>query len=490
MSKYKCLRPAGMSDEDDGDDEDDYFFEEDIKECNYSSRNDSRKTENDFKDFDYVLSNEKRAHEDYMMKACISGDLNAIQNHLENAVYDINKPLHTGWTLLLYATSSVQVEIIEYLLALDADPNKDKEGFTPLMALCSSIKGTTERSLKCLEFLMQAKADANLTNKRRETALMYACMSQNAEFVAELIKHVNDINVCDSDGKTALSYAAISNKPDIIRILLEHNADISLVDKDFLSAKDIADKKGFAEISALLAKDEEEKPITCEVFDRRTWKDLLPDLYPRKKEVLDDYILNMLSGMDLESYKILFLGINLKTFLQLTEDEICDLGIDITVHRKQFLEGLEKFHLKKWNVGVLGSINDTNDINPIYNNIISLANAKEKIAVIGASFEYIKNNLMKAASENIHISPLETLKYEEELRETQKNLKSLKNEINRIRKLARKIDKEDDIGVPAIYIGPKKNKSNWTISLSITLMVGLYLCKTTYIQKLWNIYNT
>lgn len=43
-----------------------------------------------------------------------------------DAVYDINKPLHTGWTLLLYATSSVQVEIIEYLLALDADPNKDK----------------------------------------------------------------------------------------------------------------------------------------------------------------------------------------------------------------------------------------------------------------------------------------------------------------------------------------------------------------------------
>lgn len=26
-------------------------------------------------------------------------------------------------------------------------------------------------------------------------------MSQNAEFVAELIKHVNDINACDSDGK-------------------------------------------------------------------------------------------------------------------------------------------------------------------------------------------------------------------------------------------------------------------------------------------------
>ncbi|KAL6431446.1 hypothetical protein ACFW04_007215 [Cataglyphis niger] len=486
MSKYKCLRPAGMSDEDDSDDEDDYFFEEDIKERNYSS-NDSKKIESNFDD---LLSNEERAYDDYMIKVCLSGDLKAIQNHLET--YDINKPLYSGWTLLLYATSSAQQEIVEYLLALGADPNKSKEGFTPLMALCSSIQGKTERSLKCLDILMQAKADANLTNQRRETALMYACMSQNAEFVAKLIKHVNDINACDSDGKAALSYAAIANKPDIIRILLEYNADISLVDKDFLSAKDIADKKGFAEISALLTKDEEEKPITYEVFDRKTWRDLFPDLYPRRKEVLDDYVSSMLSGMDLESYKILFLGINLKTFLQLTEDEICDLGINITVHREQFLEGLEKFHLRKWNVGILGSINDKNNINScsIHDNIISLANVKENIAVIGASFEYIKNNLMKAASENIYISPSETLKYEEELKETQKNLKSLKNEINRIRKLARKIDKEDDIGVPAIYIGPKKNKSNWTIPLSITLMVGLYLCKTTYIQRLWNIYNT
>lgn len=31
---------------------------------------------------------------------------------------------------------------------------------------------------------------------------MYACKSQNAEVVAELIKHVKDINACDYDGRT------------------------------------------------------------------------------------------------------------------------------------------------------------------------------------------------------------------------------------------------------------------------------------------------
>lgn len=68
-----------------------------------------------------------------------------------------------------------------------------------------------------------------------------------------------------------------------------------------------------------------------------------------------------------------------------------------------------------------------------------MANAKEKIAVIGASFQYIKNNLTKAASENIYLSPLEVLKYEEELKETQKNLKNFKNEIICFKELARKV---------------------------------------------------
>lgn len=121
----------------------------------------------------------------------------------------------------------------------------------------------------------------------------------------------------------------------------------------------------------MLAQDEEEKPIVCEVFDRKTWKDLFSDLYPRRQEVLDDYVSSMLSGMNLENYKILFQGMNLKTFLQLTEDDIYHLGIDITVHREQFLEDLEKFHLKRWNLSSLGS---TDNLNPYvlysYNNIL------------------------------------------------------------------------------------------------------------------------
>lgn len=68
----------------------------------------------------------------------------------------------------------------------------------------------------------------------------------------------------------------------------------------------------------------------------------------------------MLYGMGLEQYGNLFQGMDIKTFLQLTEDDICRLGIDITVHRDQFLESLDKFHNKKWCLNSFGDIKKTN----------------------------------------------------------------------------------------------------------------------------------
>ncbi|XP_011869003.1 PREDICTED: ankyrin repeat, SAM and basic leucine zipper domain-containing protein 1 [Vollenhovia emeryi] len=488
MSKYN-LMPAGMSDDEDDDDDDDVFFPAEerkpaVKKTNYTSWKDSRKDEAKTVE----VHDEKSIVEDSLVKACTMGELKVIEEYLEQHDIDINKYLNTGWTLLLYATSSVDPEVTEYLLAHGANPNKHKDGFTPLMALCNSMKGTTKRSLKCLELLIQAKADANVTNKRRETALMYACRSHDAEFVIELIKYVQNIDACDSDGKTALIYATTANKPDNVRILLAHNANTSLADIYNSSAKEIAEIKGFTEILALLEGDEEDEEfISDEKSEITTWQDLFPNLYPRDKEALDYDVSVMLYGMGLEKYRCLFRGMDIKTFLQLSEDDLCRLGIDITVHRDQFLENLENFHSKKWRLDTFGNIRKIMSYT-IYNGVLSLSNARKQIGVISSSFQYIKNNLLKAASENIVLSPVKRKEYEKELRKTQKTLKLLKNEIVQLKKLAQEIDKKDNIGVPATWISPK-SKSGWTMTISITLMVGLYFCKRMYFERLWNMYN-
>lgn len=100
---------------------------------------------------------------------------------------------------------------------------------------------------------------------------------------------------------------------------------------------------------------EEEISTFCPESQINTWKDLFPDLYPREK-VLDYDISALLYGMGLEKYDVKFQGMDLKTFLQLTEEDLSRIGIDITVHRKQFLDNLEKFHNKKWHTNTLGIV--------------------------------------------------------------------------------------------------------------------------------------
>ena len=105
--------------------------------------------------------------------------------------------------------------------------------------------------------------------------------------------------------------------------------------------------------------DEEKIQTFYEISEITTWKDLFPNLYPRKKELVDYDVSVMLYGMGLEKYGNLFQGMDIKTFLQLTEDDLCRLGVDITIHRDQFLESLEKFHNRRWLLNSFGKLKKT-----------------------------------------------------------------------------------------------------------------------------------
>jgi len=75
----------------------------------------------------------------------------------------------------------------------------------------------------------------------------------------------------------------------------------------------------------------------------------------------------------------------------------------------------------------------------IYDGVISLTNAKKQIGVIASSFQYIKNNLLNAAKENIFVSSEKRVEYEEELKKIQKTLTLVKKEIRQVKKLAQEV---------------------------------------------------
>ncbi|XP_032674096.1 putative ankyrin repeat protein RF_0580 isoform X2 [Odontomachus brunneus] len=429
------------------------------------------------------LYDEKRIFENRVLDACKEGNLDMIQEYLKK--YDINDLLHTGKPILSHAAENTQLDIIEYLLKHGADPNRPTNtSNTILMELCSSVEKSPDISLKCLQLLIEAKVDVNArTESYRETALMRACASQNIDFVTELLKHATNINAYDYNKRSALTYAVINNKVDVVELLWEHCADVTLLDKFNFTLKEIAKEYQSTQVSTLL---EDLMGGDTPMLHNETWENLFPELYPkREEETVDFELYRILEGMNLERYSILFQGMDLKTFLQLTEDDLCHLGINLQIYREQFLENLHKIHCKKWGVNSI-KIVQKSELYTIHDSINSLLNMKRQICVITSSFQYIKNNLTQCAKKDIHFDSTESAKYEEELEKTENTLKALKDEVNRLKKLVQKVDKKYAIGIPATFITPKKplSRIRWVIPLSITLIIGFHIYRTTYIHRL------
>lgn len=102
---------------------------------------------------------------------------------------------------------------------------------------------------------------------------------------------------------------------------------------------------------------EEETIVICEIAKKDDWKDMFPSLTNINEQTIDFDIFTILHGMNLEKYSHGFQGMGLKTFLKLTENDLCHLGVDINAHRIQFIEHLHKFHRKKWSVQSIGVVN-------------------------------------------------------------------------------------------------------------------------------------
>ncbi|XP_076249210.1 ankyrin repeat, SAM and basic leucine zipper domain-containing protein 1 [Calliopsis andreniformis] len=457
------------------EDDEDFVF----PRKNYS-QTESRNAFNQYQD-DINEDYEEHILECQMMNACIMNCLDIVQEYLKS--HDVNNFLHTGWTPLLYAAFYAQREIIEYLIKNGANVNKHQDGYTPLMALCSSTKGTIEERIQCLNLLLEAKANTHACNKQRQTPLMYACKSQESEFVAELIKHSKNINACDNRNQTALMYATIANKLETVKLLIDSGADVTLIDCNNLTASEIASTKGYDKIASLLNSDEEEIIDVCKMSHISDWTDMFPSLININNKTIDFDIYTILHGMGLEKYAPIFQGMTLKHFLKLTENDLHCLGVEINAHRVQFMEQLHKFHRKKWSVQSIGIINKSLPYT-IVNSIISLGTIAKQVAVIGSSFYYVKTSLLNASNKNVHLTKEQAIDYELKLKKAQKTLSILKQELVQLKTLSKKIEKENDLGIPATYIGPKKHSSHWPILLSVAVITGIYLSRTVYVQRL------
>lgn len=181
-----------------------------------------------------------------------------------------------------------------------------------------------------------------------------------------------------------------------------------------------------------------------------------------------------LYGMGLDCYVPLFLGMDIKSFFQLRENDLESVGIDISTHRKRFTKEMLRFFKHEWS-----------------NNLLKKNKAAEftTIEAIRILRNIVKQIVVTSSSINFSNYYLETNEFSDLNKENQKQLnvelKNIKKYISQIKDrtiitknlLKSFNDKNSELVLPTLIKKKNNIKSKLIAVTLITTIVGIYLIK-------------
>ncbi len=137
---------------------------------------------------------------------------------------DVNAADPDGSTPLLWATYSVDHELVRALLKKGAKANvTNNYGSSPLG------EAVKLGDVEVVRMLLDAGADPNSPDQDGQTALMLAAHIGSVPIAEMLIKRGAAVNAVENfRGQTALMWAAAENRPDVVDLLLKHHADVKV----------------------------------------------------------------------------------------------------------------------------------------------------------------------------------------------------------------------------------------------------------------------
>ena len=189
------------------------------------------------------------AHADVrLIDAVKAGNKTAVRTLLDQRV-DVNAPQADGTTVLHWAASGDDPEILQLLIRAGALVKAvNRYGATPLWLAC--VNGNARN----IGMLLEAGADANTVSLQGETALMAAARTGKADAVQVLLGRGADVNAKESwHGQTALMWAAAEGHPAVIHALVERGAEVKARSNGGFTALLFAAREGqIAAVQALL----------------------------------------------------------------------------------------------------------------------------------------------------------------------------------------------------------------------------------------------
>lgn len=187
-----------------------------------------------------------------LLDAARTGDADRVRTAIEGGA-PVDARDEELRTPLLLAVHGEHVEVARLLVAAGADPDaQDRREESPWLA--TGVTG----SVPMLRVLLPAGPDLKLRNRFGGIALIPASERGHVGYVRELLRTTGiDVDHVNRLGWTALLEAVILGDGgrahrEIVELLLAAGATPGLPDADGVTALEHAERRGFAEIAALL----------------------------------------------------------------------------------------------------------------------------------------------------------------------------------------------------------------------------------------------
>lgn len=334
---------------------------------------------------------------------------------------DVDSGFKTGWTALMYAANSALPDMVKCLLKHGANANSHKENYTVLMCACASKADDEQAVLDCVSRLIENGADVNTTDRFRMSPILYASREGRASVVKKLIDSNSLLNNQDNKGYSALMLAAQRGHVKVVQLLLAASVDLNKKTFDGRTVDELAMANGHTQIVELLGPNSfnsktpsaSDKPAAVEKLPRQT-SDNTSRVAPQNQgtEVAScDELDLFLFGLDLKDLIPLFHSqqVTFSIFLQMTEADLCQMGVTKPDTRKKILAAIRDTHKQK----------PTPSSEAHYTRKISCAEAvamvcsiKKHTGFIGSSVGYVSDrisedrNIVLDSQDPIHILEL------------------------------------------------------------------------------------
>ena len=416
--------------------------------------------------------------------AVMKGNMELFHSFLSQKGIDLDMPLRSGWTALMYACNYGNVEAVKLLLEKGADPNAPVDMFTPLMAACSCSSVRIENS-DIVELLVNKGSVINDSDRYHMTSLMYAAREGKLKIVQFLVKHNLQMNAQDNRGFSALTWAASRGHMKICKVLVDAGANPDLQTTDGSTPAEIAEIHSQTLTSNFLS--------NCTSDNDKTTMQLesLPDteqveVQPQKTIQYGDLELFM-SGLDLAQFIPTFHEhhVNFESLLKVTDDDLKQIGISQLGVRKKILNATYDVHKKTWQASSLPSLAYSKALSAT-DALAMVSNVNQHVVYMSSSIGYVDDQIickpviLEGAPEGATL--MDVVK---SVDVTLDNIHHLHKELGHLRHTLSKLECDetyllsDDCSNRAQSPG-KFSPSRWLFSFGV---IGLSVCGAGYLYK-------